>query len=90
MKIGTPLLTMLASLLLFTGSSRVGQGTYLEIMAAGARSEKEAELHIRMQEMRSVLVVLKAFHYCLVLSKEVLMSDNLRVMTYLTTLRMGI
>ena len=81
---GSPLHPHVHNTLVFTDASQKGWGAHLnEIVLSGLWSNKEAQLHINVLELKAVLLALKGFQEHLQGQSVLICSDNSTVVSYL-------
>ena len=81
---GAPIHPHIHNTLVFTDASQKGWGAHLnEIVLSGLWSNKEAQLHINVLELKAVLLALKGFQEHLQGQRVLLCSDNSTVVSYL-------
>ena len=81
---GAPIHPQVHNTLVFTDASQKGWGAHLnEIVLSGLWSNKEAQLHINVLELKAVLLALKGFQEHLQGQTVLICSDNSTVVSYL-------
>ena len=81
---GAPIHPQVHNTLVFTDASQKGWGAHLnEIVLSGLWSNKEAQLHINVLELKAVLLALKGFQEHLKGQTVLICSDNSTVVAYL-------
>ena len=81
---GAPLHPHVHNTLVFTDASQKGWGAHLnQIVLSGLWSNKEAQLHINVLELKAVLLALKGFQEHLQGQSVLICSDNSTVVSYL-------
>ena len=81
---GAPLHPHVHNTLVFTDASQKGWGAHLnQIVLSGLWSNKEAQLHINVLELKAVLLALKGFQENLQGQSMLICSDNSTVVSYL-------
>ena len=81
---GAPIHPHVHNTLVFTDASQKGWGAHLnEIVLSGLWSNKEAQLHINVLELKAVLLALKGFQEHLQGQSVLICSDNSTVVSYL-------
>ena len=81
---GAPIHPHVHNTLVFTDASQKGWGAHLnEIVLSGLWSNKEAQLHINVLELKAVLLALKGFQEHLQGQRVLICSDNSTVVSYL-------
>ena len=81
---GAPIHPQVHNTLVFTDASQKGWGAHLnEIVLSGLWSNKEAQLHINVLELKAVLLALKGFQEHLQGQTVLICSDNSTVVAYL-------
>ena len=81
---GAPIHPNIHNTLVFTDASQKGWGAHLnEIVLSGLWSNKEAQLHINVLELKAVLLALKGFQEHLQGQRVLICSDNSTVVSYL-------
>ena len=81
---GAPIHSHIHNTLVFTDASQKGWGAHLnEIVLSGLWSNKEAQLHINVLELKAVLLALKGFQEHLQGQRVLICSDNSTVVSYL-------
>ena len=81
---GAPIHPHVHNTLVFTDASQKGWGAHLnEIVLSGLWSNKEAQLHINVLELKAVLLALKGFQEHLQGQSVLICSDNSTVASYL-------
>ena len=81
---GAPIHPHIHNTLVFTDASQKGWGAHLnKIVLSGLWSNKEAQLHINVLELKAVLLALKGFQEHLQGQRVVICSDNSTVVSYL-------
>ena len=81
---GAPIHPHIHNTLVFTDASQKGWGAHLnEIVLSGLWSNKEAQLHINVLELKAVLLALKGFQEHLQGHRVLICSDNSTVISYL-------
>ena len=81
---GAPLHPHVHNTLVFTDASQKGWGAHLnQIVLSGLWSNKEAQLHINVLELKAVLLALKGFQENLQGQSVLICSDNSTVVSYL-------
>ena len=81
---GAPIHPHVHNTLVFTDASQKGWGAHLnEVVLSGLWSNKEAQLHINVLELKAVLLALKGFQELLQGQTVLICSDNSTVVSYL-------
>ena len=81
---GAPIHPHVHNTLVFTDASQKGRGAHLnEIVLSGLWSNKEAQLHINVLELKAVLLALKGFQEHLQGQRVLICSDNSTVVSYM-------
>ena len=81
---GAPIHPDIHNTLVFTDASQKGWGAHLnKIVLSGLWSNKEAQLHINVLDLKAVLLALKGFQERLQGQRVLICSDNSTVVSYL-------